>query len=562
MEAGASLRCVRRRRSHSSASAACRGLRAAVALLGLLGPQQADGQHPGDWGTAGGKGWSCTARAIEAECRPAADSAWVRNNPTDAGAAPANASDADPQADLLACVRNLCPDIGDAVDVCGAGDPVVAQIGMMFDGTEGWGYDSSLECAREIRVGDGQEMSLIFIEWRLHDTDDYVAVYDTASGHAIFSNGGRYMPPLHEVKVDSGQANVMFHTDAANTDRGWTAIWIGERLGCMQPDSPLFEADATGEPENGCLVPVCPGGAGAIDVTRYRRGELGIAPYQAGLSCGKPLGAAVGERIAISFTHWDMYDAGDMVKIYDGPDASAALLGTWVGSDAACHSGRRFCDNADAPWGGAVHVSSGASLFILFVSSAHGNGDGWAAEWRTLARCHTSSLGHGWSSTNHTLALVDDDTDPEPLLSASQGSVSAAVESEIFSRTCAMEGEVYAACLADGSWASVTADRLSNPPMRPTVCSPPLRRPPPPPPPVQRPPPPPGPSPPHVVLGGCPRGKYRAPGGRCVDCAVGYYQPSDGFRGSACTMCGPGRCKLTYTIRDLVISGISLTSCL
>ena len=54
------------------------------------------------------------------------------------------------------------------------------------------------------------------------------------------------MPTLHEVHVESGRARVLFHTDGSLTDRGWTAIWVGERQGCMQPESPLFEADATG----------------------------------------------------------------------------------------------------------------------------------------------------------------------------------------------------------------------------------------------------------------------------------------------------------------------------
>lgn len=112
------------------------------------------------------------------------------------------------------------------------------------------------------------------------------------------------MPTLHEVHVESGGARVLFHTDGSLTDRGWTAIWVGERQGCMQPESPLFEADATGEPENACLVPVCPAASGEVDVGRYRRGQLGIAPYHANLRCGKTLSAGPGERIALNFSHW------------------------------------------------------------------------------------------------------------------------------------------------------------------------------------------------------------------------------------------------------------------
>ena len=206
------------------------------------------------------------------------------------------------------------------------------------------------------------------------------------------------MPTLHEIHIESGQARVLFHTDGSLIDRGWTAIWVGERQGCMQPESPLFEPDATGEPENACLVPACPTASGEGDAGRYRRGQLGVAPYTANLRCGITLSANPGERIALSFPHWvrsccavlsstlmkaelthstgmqDVYDSGDYLSLYDGADASAPLVGTWAGSDAACHAGRGYCDDTDAPWAGEVHVSSGSSMFMSFVSSAHGNG--------------------------------------------------------------------------------------------------------------------------------------------------------------------------------------------
>lgn len=329
------------------------------ALRGLGGgggvrAQQGEDAEIGDWGRANGKGWSCTARAIEAECKAAADDDWLRSNPPSGGGS-GEQSGAFPSADLLACLRGLCPHLGDPVDVCdGDSQPVEAQMGLIYDGTAGWGYSNGLDCSREVRVPEGQDMSFIFIEWRLHDAADWVAIYDTASEHAIFSNGGAallsqcyhqsgslrqslshpsdslppmtppsvrlvdmlaslrvlvsvaglWMPTLHEIHVESGQARVLFHTDSSLTDRGWTAIWVGERQGCMQPESPLFEADATGEPENACLVPVCPGPSGEVDVGTYRRGQLGIAPYTVNLRCGKTLSANPGERIALSFSHW------------------------------------------------------------------------------------------------------------------------------------------------------------------------------------------------------------------------------------------------------------------
>lgn len=82
--------------------------------------------------------------------------------------------------------------------------------------------------------------------------------------------------------------------------------------------------------------------------------------------------------LAIGLAHphgmQDVYDSDDSLSLYDGVDASAPFLGTWVGSDAACHAGRGWCDDMDAPWGGTERVSSGSSIFMAFVSSANGNG--------------------------------------------------------------------------------------------------------------------------------------------------------------------------------------------
>lgn len=157
---------------------------------GLARAQQGEGAEVGDWGRANGKGWSCTARAIEAECRAAADDDWLRSNPPSDGESE-DGTGTFPSADLLACLRGLCPHLGEPVDVCGGdSQPIEAQMGLMYDGTAGWGYSDGLDCAREVRVPEGQDMSFIFIEWRLHDAEDWVAIYDTASDHAIFSNGG------------------------------------------------------------------------------------------------------------------------------------------------------------------------------------------------------------------------------------------------------------------------------------------------------------------------------------------------------------------------------------
>lgn len=151
--------------------------------------QWASAQQFAGMGRGGGKttAGSCTARAIEAQCRPAADDDWLRNNPPGDG----QSDPSDLSADLLACLTFLCPHLGDPVDVCSDNPlPIEAQVGLMYDGTLGWGYNNDNDCSREVRVPEGQHMSFIFVEWRLHDSEDWVAIYDVATNHAIFSNAG------------------------------------------------------------------------------------------------------------------------------------------------------------------------------------------------------------------------------------------------------------------------------------------------------------------------------------------------------------------------------------
>lgn len=172
---------------------------------------------------------------------------------------------------------------------------------------------------------------------------------------------------------------------------------------------------------------------------------------------------------------------------------------------------------------------------------------GWTGNWRTLSICQEAALGRGWSTTNQTLAVPPQstggtdsaDVEPQPLLNANGESTApsaTAVEGELLFRECDFEGRVFALCQRDGSWVGAlhNDERWSLPegsPQPPTVCS-------------DRPPP--SPAPP-LAAGGCPRGSYRNRG-QCAECRPGYYQPSDGFRGTECTLCSPGRYR-DHTLR-------------
>ena len=104
----AATRRMRCKASPTAAAHRIAQLAAPLAVLAACACHLADAQQrppppPGDWGRAGGKGWSCTARAIEAECRAAADADWLRSNPpSGSGGGGGGAADGeDPQAELL-----------------------------------------------------------------------------------------------------------------------------------------------------------------------------------------------------------------------------------------------------------------------------------------------------------------------------------------------------------------------------------------------------------------------------------------------------------------------------
>ena len=148
---------------------------------------------------------ACTQADVHRVCGGVADAQWRGEATTPAGA-------------LLVCIHELCPLLGAPVSVCGgAAAPLHQQWGILHDGTEGYGYASGLECARSLQVPAGMTLSLVFIEWGLYDTQDYVFIEDDAwvsgPGHYVASVGGLYMPALYTVTVPSGRASVHFTTD-------------------------------------------------------------------------------------------------------------------------------------------------------------------------------------------------------------------------------------------------------------------------------------------------------------------------------------------------------------
>jgi hypothetical protein len=322
---------------------------------------------------------TCSSEDIHHRCQGVAGAQWRAYN-----SGSGNASADVMHSPLLTCIRALCGGgAAAAVSVCGsAGGVVQARWGLVYDGTAGPGYANSLDCARLLRAPANMSLSLIFIDWRLDANSDAIALYDPAQRRYIFSNGGLYMPALYTVTAAGGAIRVEFRTDSAHTSRGWTAVWVGERLGCMRRGYALFDPLATHEPAGACRQAVCGAGGAAgtppMDAATHQVGEFGVSPYTAGLSCGRQLSTAPGQRLQITFTKWDIYDRGDVVTVHDGRNASAPSLGSWSGDDSECHAGRRPCDDLDAP---PPLVSTGSNLWFQFTSGAGGNGDGWSASW-------------------------------------------------------------------------------------------------------------------------------------------------------------------------------------
>ncbi|NXG01683.1 CUBN protein, partial [Sakesphorus luctuosus] len=181
-------------------------------------------------------------------------------------------------------------------------------------------YHNNMNCSYYITVGNDKVVVLKFNSFQVEVSPtcykDYVAVYDGSDTHAPLLGKfcGSELPP--HIKSSSNNLFLVFSTDFYGADRGWKATFR-ETLG----------------PQNGC--------GGYLTTSTYTFGppvSNVTRRYEKNLQCVWTITAPVNKLINLTFTSFVLEAPSaricqyDYVKLYDGDNENANLIGTFCGS--------------------------------------------------------------------------------------------------------------------------------------------------------------------------------------------------------------------------------------
>ncbi|MBX2928843.1 MAG: hypothetical protein KF852_13490 [Saprospiraceae bacterium] len=228
---------------------------------------------------------------------------------------------------------------------------------IFSDGSGPDDYSADLDCSWLISPPGATGITLSFTAFDTEQGADWVRIYDgTNAGAPLLGEfSGNTLP--NAVTGSSGSLLVRFTTNDSISGAGWQAGYT-----CTQPQP------CTG---GGVVLTNC---TGTI--------SDGIGNYDNNLNCRWLIAPPGATSITLTFTQM-MVEAGfDFVRVYDGPNTSAPLLGTFSG--------------AVIP--GPITSSSG-SLFVTFITDVSINGPGWSANYTCTVASDSFQipLSEGWN---------------------------------------------------------------------------------------------------------------------------------------------------------------------
>ncbi|NXY42567.1 CUBN protein, partial [Ceuthmochares aereus] len=218
-------------------------------------------------------------------------------------------------------------------------------------------YHNNMNCSYHITVGNSKVVALKFNSFQLEISPscykDYVAVYDGSDAHAPLLGKfcGSELPP--NIKSSSNNLFVVFNTDFFGADRGWKASFR-ETLG----------------PQNGC--------GGYLKNSAYSFGSPTsnvTGRYEKNLDCVWIITAPVNKLINLTFTSFRLEAQSlrtcryDYVKLYDGDNENANLVGSFCGSAMP-----------------APFLSTRNSLTVRFTTDSSVEREGFNATYTTVDR--------------------------------------------------------------------------------------------------------------------------------------------------------------------------------
>ena len=241
---------------------------------------------------------------------------------------------------------------------CTKGQTLTADYNQFSDGSgKNRKYCNNSECTWLIDPSDAKAVTLNFTRFSLEappveasQPSDAVEVYDGSDTTAPLLGrfSGKNIPK--SITAKSGQMYVRFYTDYQNTDTGWQAYYTTQTKTYCSGKQRLTKASGS--------------------LADGSKGD----PYGNGSDCKWVIDPGNKDSIKLSFDQFSTEKSQDQVIVYDGPDTSASVIGTFSGSSLP-----------------PSVTSSGGSMLVRFVSDDRRRKSGWSANYCSYPLLEVSS---------------------------------------------------------------------------------------------------------------------------------------------------------------------------
>lgn len=237
------------------------------------------------------------------------------------------------------------------------------SVDMMYSPNGSGAY--SWDAAQALKTWFGFSDSLQLVSMEDYPYEDWKTLLRTQidASHPMYYHG--FGSGGHAFNVDGYQDTAYFHFNW-----GWSGSYNGYfHLFNLNPGGNSFTEG------QGAIINFYPSGnyatqCGSTDTLTLLAGTMEdgsgpIAPYFDNSACNwliAPLDTL--ENIKLSFLRFDLEDGKDFIKVYDGADTTAPLIGNYTGSTIP-----------------PVTSATSGKMFIRFITDGSGTSNGWLASY-------------------------------------------------------------------------------------------------------------------------------------------------------------------------------------
>jgi len=237
------------------------------------------------------------------------------------------------------------------------------SVDMMYSPNGSGAYSWDAAQALKTWFGYSDNLELVFMEDYQYEDWKTLLRAQIDAGYPMYYHG--FGSGGHAFNVDGYQDTAYFHFNW-----GWSGSYNGYfHLFNLNPGGSSFTDG------QGAIINFYPGGSyatqcGSTDTLTLLSGTMEdgsgpIAPYFDNSACNwLIIPNDTLENIKLSFQRFDLEEGKDFIKVYDGADTTAPLIGSYTGS-------------AIPP----VSAATSGKMFVRFVTDGSGTSNGWLASY-------------------------------------------------------------------------------------------------------------------------------------------------------------------------------------